>query len=242
MLMNNLILSNVLTMSSNEIANLVDSRHDKVKQSIERLAGRGTIQLPPMGEVKNHLGQMVKEYIFTGEQGKRDSIIVVAQLSPEFTARLVDRWQELEAQIAKPIDPIQVLNDPKKMRGLLLTYSEKVIALEERVGELQPKAEALDRIAKVTDGSMCITDAAKHLDIAPKQLFTFLSCKEWIYRRLGNKNWVGYQDKIQQGLLEHKIVVIGSDDDGNDKTAPQVRITRKGLTKLSQMLTVDRAG
>lgn len=240
--MNNLILSNVLTMSSNEIANLVDSRHDKVKQSIERLAGRGTIQLPPMGEVKNHLGQMVKEYIFTGEQGKRDSIIVVAQLSPEFTARLVDRWQELEAQIAKPIDPIQVLNDPKKMRGLLLTYSEKVIALEERVGELQPKAEALDRIAKVTDGSMCITDAAKHLDIAPKQLFTFLSCKEWIYRRLGNKNWVGYQDKIQQGLLEHKIVVIGSDDDGNDKTAPQVRITRKGLTKLSQMLTVDRAG
>ncbi len=239
--MNNLILSNVLTMSSNEIANLVDSRHDKVKQSIERLAGRGTIQLPPMGEVKNHLGQMVKEYIFTGEQGKRDSIIVVAQLSPEFTARLVDRWQELEAQIAKPIDPIQVLNDPKKMRGLLLTYSEKVIALEERVGELQPKAEALDRIAKVTDGSMCITDAAKHLDIAPKQLFTFLSCKEWIYRRLGNKNWVGYQDKIQQGLLEHKIVVIGSDDDGNDKTAPQVRITRKGLTKLSEMLTVDRA-
>lgn len=122
------------------------------------------------------------------------------------------------------------------------TYSEKVIALEERVGELQPKAEALDRIAKVTDGSMCITDAAKHLDIAPKQLFTFLSCKEWIYRRLGNKNWVGYQDKIQKGLLEHKIVVIGSDDDGNDKTAPQVRITRKGLAKLSEMLTVDRAG
>ncbi len=40
-------------------------------------------------------------YIFEGEQGKRDSIIVVAQLSPEFTARLVDRWRELEGATAK---------------------------------------------------------------------------------------------------------------------------------------------
>ena len=27
--------------------------------------------------------------------GKRDSYIIVAQLSPEFTARIVDRWQAL---------------------------------------------------------------------------------------------------------------------------------------------------
>ncbi len=39
---------------------------------------------------------------FTDEQGKRDSIIVVAQLSPEFTARLVDRWKELEEERSRP--------------------------------------------------------------------------------------------------------------------------------------------
>ncbi|MBK5927091.1 hypothetical protein CCR87_07015 [Rhodobaculum claviforme] len=32
--------------------------------------------------------------------GQRDTYIVVAQLSPEFTARVVDRWQELEVQAA----------------------------------------------------------------------------------------------------------------------------------------------
>lgn len=37
--------------------------------------------------------------------GKRDSLIVVAQLCPEFTARIVDRWQELEAQAAPAIVP-----------------------------------------------------------------------------------------------------------------------------------------
>jgi len=87
-----------LTMSSREIAQVVESRHDKVKQSIERLAERGVIQLPPMGNVKNHRGQTVSEY----QIGKRDSYVVVAQLSPEFTARLVDRWQELEEHAALP--------------------------------------------------------------------------------------------------------------------------------------------
>ena len=41
-------------------------------------------------------GQTVTVFVFSGEKGRRDSIIVVAQLCPEFTARIVDRWQELE--------------------------------------------------------------------------------------------------------------------------------------------------
>ena len=83
-----------LTMSSREIAELVESRHDSVKRTIERLQEKGLIQLTPMVEVKNHLGQIVAEYQLI----KRDTYVVVAQLSPEFTARLVDRWQELENQ------------------------------------------------------------------------------------------------------------------------------------------------
>lgn len=40
----------VVTMNSIDIAGLVGSRHDKVKQSIDRLADRGVIALPPLGE------------------------------------------------------------------------------------------------------------------------------------------------------------------------------------------------
>ena len=97
--MNGLISSNKdQTMSSREIAEVVESRHDKVKQSIERLAERGVIQLPPMGDVKNHQGQTVSVY----RVNKRDSYVVVAQLSPEFTAKLVDRWEALETGTATP--------------------------------------------------------------------------------------------------------------------------------------------
>lgn len=38
-------------------------------------------------------------YVFAGEQGKRDSYVVIAQLSPAFTGRIVDRWLQLEAEL-----------------------------------------------------------------------------------------------------------------------------------------------
>lgn len=98
--MANLIVGSEMRMTSLQIAELVESRHDDVKRSIDRIANRGVIAYPPMADVQetggNNRTYTTQVYVFSGEQGKRDSIIVVAQLSPEFTARLVDRWQELE--------------------------------------------------------------------------------------------------------------------------------------------------
>jgi len=89
------------TMSSLEIATLVGKRHDNVKRTIETIAAQGVIVHPQIEDVQesDSMGRprTTKVYIFSGEQGKRDSIVVVAQLSPEFTGRLVDRWQELES-------------------------------------------------------------------------------------------------------------------------------------------------
>lgn len=98
--MTDLILSgnsDGLTMSSRDIALVVESRHDKVKQSIERLRQRGLVGFTPVGE-KSETGRPGVVYHVT----KRDSYVIVAQLSPEFTARLVDRWQELEEHAALP--------------------------------------------------------------------------------------------------------------------------------------------
>ena len=140
---------------------------------------------------------------------------------------------ELEEQ-KSTIDPIQVLNDPALMRGLLLTYTEKVIALEEKVKIIQPKADALDRIATGTEGALNITNTAKTLQMKPKDLFSWLSINHWIYRRAGGKSWTAYQDRIQAGVLEHKITVI--ERDGAEKIVEQVLVTSKGLQKLSAMV------
>ncbi|EED4921319.1 hypothetical protein WP05_02975 [Salmonella enterica subsp. arizonae] len=92
------------SMTSKEISELVSKRHDNVKRTIEKLAKDGVIRHPQIEDYEriNNLGFLVTDkcYRFIGEQGRRDSIVVVAQLSPEFTGRMVDRWQELERKVA----------------------------------------------------------------------------------------------------------------------------------------------
>ncbi|MDM4995249.1 Rha family transcriptional regulator [Escherichia coli] len=142
--MNTAIFNGKASMTSVEIAELVGSRHDKVKQSIERLAERRIIQLPPMGisENINGLGltQKSKHYLFEGERGKRDSIIVVAQLCPEFTARLVDRWRELEEQIRKPMSEIEMV---AAMALEAVRQQKRITQVEEKVSHV---AETVEQI------------------------------------------------------------------------------------------------
>ncbi len=147
-MMNTAIFNDKVSMTSDEISELVGSRHDKVKQSIERLAERRIIQLPPMGisENINGLGltQKSKHYLFEGEQGKRDSIIVVAQLCPEFTARLVDRWRELEEQIRKPMSEIEMV---AAMALEAVRQQKRITQVEEKVSHV---AETVEQIKKGT--------------------------------------------------------------------------------------------
>ena len=122
------------SITSLEIASMVESRHADVRRSIERLAKSGIIQLPPMAfsDQINNLGfpQKVKSYMFSGETGKRDSIVVVAQLSPQFTGRMVDRWMELERALAKRTSVLSIENQRKVEAFDRLVESDGTIPLE----------------------------------------------------------------------------------------------------------------
>lgn len=232
--MNEMILSpGEATITSREIAELVEKRHDNVKRTIETLVEQGVIESPQIEEIPTATKPGIA-YRFTGEQGKRDSIVVVAQLSPEFTARLVDRWQELEAKVAK-FDPVAVLADPAAMRGLLLTYTEKVLALEEVIAVQAPKVQTHDRIA-AAEGSLCMRDAAKALQMRPIDLKNWLIVNRWIYGRPGHSGWLAYQDRIMQGVMCHKVSTVQRED-GTEKVVEQPRITPKGLTRIGNELT-----
>lgn len=129
------------------------------------------------------------------------------------------------------------LNDPDTLRHLLLNYSAEVKTLRNSVVEKveiiaaqAPKVLALDRIA-TADGSLCITAAAKNLQIRPKDLFSWLQSRKWIYRR--GKEVLGYQLAIQQGLIEHKLTTVDHPD-GTPCVYTQARLTPKGLVKIAQ--------
>ncbi|WP_405120792.1 phage antirepressor KilAC domain-containing protein [Pseudomonas leptonychotis] len=217
------------TMSSREIAELTGKRHDNVMRTIETLKASGVIGLPHFEEVPNPGPgpQVIKQY----QVGKRDSFVVVAQLSPEFTAALVDRWQELEQATATPAIP---QNLPEALR-LAADLAEQNNQLRLVVTEQAPKVEALARIADAR-GSMCLTDAAKHLGVQRKVLIAWLRENRWVYRREGSTRLVAYQPREASGLLEHKVTVLGLDDEGEQRLAGQVRVTPKGLAMLAQKI------
>ena len=137
-----------ITMTSREIAELVSSRHDSVKRTIQRLAKDGIIELPPSVKVKDNQSLSPNcfsdAYVFEGEKGKRDSIVVVAQLSSAFTAKLVDRWQELEALTVKKVKPltqlemlVQIVTEAAKQERKLLALSETVHSVEVKIDRIE---------------------------------------------------------------------------------------------------------
>lgn len=144
--MNAAIFNDKASMTSVEIAELVGSQHKDVKRSIERLMDKGIIRSAPMAnfEIINNLGlkRNVGAYIFEGEQGKRDSIIVVAQLCPEFTARLVDRWRELEEQIRKPMSEIEMV---AAMALEAVRQQKRITQVEEKVSHVAETVEQIKR-------------------------------------------------------------------------------------------------
>lgn len=128
------------------------------------------------------------------------------------------------------VDPSTLLNDPAAMRGLLLNYTEKVIALEATVAEQKPQVEAFTRFAK-SEGSFNLTSTAKLLNIKPSTLIDYLSTNRFIYKRAGSKHWVGYQSRVEQGLLKHKTFNY-LDGFGDTQSGEQVMVTTKGLAHL----------
>jgi predicted transcriptional regulator len=124
-------MNGTLTMGTREIAEMLGKNHSDIKRSADRLSEQGVFTQPlAESEFTNERGRDYTEY----RLNKRDSIILVAQNSPEFTARLVDRWQELE-------DAPRQLSHVEQIKGLLaaglLTVAEAEAAVLRSVGMRQ---------------------------------------------------------------------------------------------------------
>lgn len=127
-----------MTMSTREIAELLGKAHSNIKISAERMQATGVIGTLAVQEFE-HNGNTYTEYLLE----KRDSLILVAQNSPEYTARIVDRWQELESSTAKAIalpdfsDPVAAARawaDAKEGEQKAIALAEDAIRTKALIG------------------------------------------------------------------------------------------------------------
>lgn len=227
--------STAIRMTSQEIADLVQVRHDNVKRSVERLAESGVITLPPMEETSflNSIGrtQHSQVYAFIGEQGKRDTMVIVAQLSPQFLGTVVDRWLELERAVQQPQFALPTtfsqalllaaqLEEQKEQLALQVAQQQQVIEIQ------QVDVDALERIAS-RKGSMSMRDAAKLLNMRQKDLRDWMLANKWTYSPYAEC----YRPTSVHATAGH--LTLSAND-----YKPLVRVTWKGIALLAKRLNV----
>ncbi|WP_337054986.1 phage antirepressor KilAC domain-containing protein [Pseudoxanthomonas sp. USHLN014] len=137
-----------------------------------------------------------------------------------------------DALVTQKADPMAVLNDPAALRSLLARYAEREEGLQQQLAAQAPKVEALDRLAAAR-GAMCLTDAAKALQMRPSDLIGWMQEHAWIHKRPGTA-WLAYQPRITSGLLVHKVIPRG--EGAETRIFGQVLVTPKGLARLAELL------
>lgn len=213
--MNQLTVNGVVTMSSREIARLVQSKHGDVKRSADRLSAAGILTAPlahtPYEHPQN--GQIYDEYWFN----KRDSLVIVARLSPEFTAAVVDRWQELESSQAVHVP--QSLPEALRLAADLAEQKEQ---LAQQLAAAAPKVEFVDRYCSAK-GSMSFRQVAKLLNAKETELRLFLIEHNILYRLGGALTPMA--PHIAAGRFEVKTGTSAA----NNHAFSQARFTPKGI-------------
>ncbi|WP_375630418.1 MULTISPECIES: phage antirepressor KilAC domain-containing protein [unclassified Bartonella] len=216
------------TMSSIEIAGVCSKKHKNVMRDIKQI----------FSELKFEPAKFLSSYI--DEQGKtrpcynlpkRECLILVSGYSTALRAKIIDRWQELEKQVATPqVD----YSKPEALLGVLNHLQSQIEQKDHVIAELAPKAEALEGL-KRSDGLFGLIEAAKMLEVRPKDLTDYLRKHDWVYRRAPGAPLLPYQDKIKKGFMDCPAITIQRPD-GTEKVLPSTKITSRGLACLREQI------
>lgn len=217
-----------ITMSSREIAELCEKRHDNVKRTIDMLADKGVIAFPQIEEKATN-GRPSLDYVFAGEKGKRDTYVVVAQLCPEFTARLVDRWQELEAQQANNAFSIpQTLSQALRLAA---EQAEKIEQQEQLIALQAPKVAFVEHYVDVGT-SKSLRETAKILKMPEKAMIERLIEDRLLFRQSGKL--LPFASEKAKPLF---TVKTGTAEHGHNYT--QTRVTAEGMRFIAEQYATE---
>lgn len=164
--------ASTLTMSSREIAELTQKEHKNVLRVIRDLIEQNLVaQNEPLKfEYRN---QWFDYY----ELNKRDTFVVVARLSPEFTAAVVDRWQELENQ-QKPTALL-----PQNYAAALRELAESVEREEVLKLENKQKSIQIESMNSYFRNGISPFEFVKGLNgVNSLKVGEFLVGKNWLYQ------------------------------------------------------------
>lgn len=215
-------------ISSREIAELTDKRHANVKRDVIAMVQDLNGDVLTFEHIYLD-GQNRKQVEYLLDREHTDCLLT--GYSAGLRMKVIRRWHELEGQV---IGRFQIPASFSEALRLAAEQAEQNQQLQAVIDRQAPKVAAIKRLASAC-GAICITDAAKHLQIRPVQLFDWLQQNRWIYRRGGSTRWVAMQPRITDGLLIHKVTSLRPDEEtGVERAAFQPLVTPKGLVLLAE--------
>lgn len=229
-----------LRMTSRMIAELTDKEHRNVTRDIRKI----------LRELYDEEGVLSFEQTYRNEQNgqeylefnlpRREVDILLTGYSIPLRAKVIDRWRELEAEVAKP----QVMalpdftNPAVAARAWASEFEGRVLALEvvkvheQKIAEDAPKVQFHDDVTDATN-TQTIQEVAKVLQMGPNKLFQFLRdnniLMEEPYRNLP------YQKHMDAGhfkVVEKEF----TKPSGEITLTTRTLVTGKGLTYIQKKL------
>lgn len=213
------------TMSSREIAELVEKRHRDVTRDIRVMLE--ALELDARSFAHTYLDSQNREqeeFLLPRDL----TMTLVTGYSIPLRKKVIDRLDELEQRQA---DPSRVLNDPAALRGLLGNYAERVETLEAQVQADAPKVAFHDAFAE-KDGLYTLQNAGRIITGRPNKFIQELKKAHLFYQGGALVPYVRYR---QQGLFEVKVEPKG------DYVQTQTYITPKGLQYFAEKLAGQAA-
>ncbi|MEQ5040029.1 phage antirepressor KilAC domain-containing protein [Providencia rettgeri] len=216
------IYNGEVTMSSREISDLTEKRHDNVMADIRKMLIeiQSPEKLGDYTDTKNRTQQMLL-------LNKEECLCLISGYSIKLRMAIIKRWQELESQ--KPLIP-QTL--PEALR-LAADLAEQKQIVEQQLAIAAPKAEFVDRYVQAT-GLLGFRETSKLLKVKENFFRDFLISKRIMYKLAGKLT--PYSEHLEAGRFDVKT----GENQVNGHAYTQVKFTPKGIQWIAGLLAMEQ--
>lgn len=210
--MNNLIASNIKTMSSREIAELTGKNHSDVCRDINNTLSQAEIGVSKFAGIW-HDSQNRKRTEYN--LPKRECDLVISGYSVKYRLAIIDRWQELEAN-----------NTPAWITNLSPQASAAIEDLNSQLEAAKPAIAFVENYVK-SEGNKGFREVCKLLKANEHAFRAFLKHQKVMY--LLNGAWTAYGCHLDAGRFE------ASTGTSNDHVFNQCKFTPKGVEWIAKL-------
>ena len=197
-------------IDSREVAKMLESKHYKILEKLEGTKDGKTKGIIPILATHDFVvSNYFIESSYKDKSGKENKCYLCTKLGCDFlankftgekgilfTAKYVERFNQMEEELKKLYIPSYMIEDPIKRAEKWIEEEKERQQLREENNLLKPKGEYHDKVLNPTDEEngftklLTATEVAKDLGMNAKQLNNILHEKGIIYKQ--GKTWVLY--------------------------------------------------